>query len=324
MSAAVSKSGRVTVVGTLNVDLVWHVPALPRPGQTILASATERQFGGKGANQAVAAARQGAAVTMVGAVGDDADGRAYLAHLARERIDVGTVALVPGVATGTAHVYVDPQGENLIAVDQGANARIDGSVLPDLAARADVVLVQLEAALPVAVEAVRAAAAVGVRCVLNASPTRPDFPWGAHAIDTVIVNEHECRENFRAAPAELWALAEAARREFLGARRVSHLVITQGAGPTLHLSAGAVHRIPAYPVTPRDTVGAGDTFAGALAAQLAAGVDWKNALVHANVAAALSTLAIGAQTAMPTREAVLDAEDRGGSWVESRSLKVES
>lgn len=304
MSGSESPAARVVVVGTLNVDLVWQVPALPRPGQTIVADKVERQFGGKGANQAVAAARQGARVTLVGAVGDDAEGRAYREHLQREGLDVGAITTVPGVATGTAHVYVDSRGENLIVVDRGANARLDVTPLSGLLYESDALVVQLECALPAAVEALRLAAAAGVRSILNASPTQPDFPWGRHAIDTVIVNEHECVDCFQRSPAELAALSGQARQDFLRERRMSHLVITQGADVTLLLATTEVRREPTYPVTPRDTVGAGDTFAGALAAQLAAGFVWERALRHANIAAALSTLALGAQAAMPTLAAV--------------------
>jgi ribokinase len=304
MSGAGRPAARVVVVGTLNVDLVWQVPALPRPGQTIVADKVERQFGGKGANQAVAAARQGARVTLVGAVGDDADGRAYREHLQQEGINVGAITTVPGVATGTAHVYVDPRGENLIVVDRGANAHLELAPLADLLDASDALVLQLECALPVAVEALRLAAAIGIRSILNASPPHPDFPWGRHVIDTVIVNEHECVDCFQRSPAELAALSDQARQDFLRERRMSHLVITQGADVTLLLATTAVWRVPTYPVTPRDTVGAGDTFAGALADQLAAGFVWERALRHANIAAALSTLAIGAQAAMPTRAAV--------------------
>lgn len=301
---APARPGRVAVVGTLNVDLVWQVASLPAPGQTVLATATERQFGGKGANQAVAAARQGARVTLVGAVGEDAEGRAYRDHLVREGIDPGQVTAVPGVATGTAHVYVDARGENLIVVDQGANARISVSGLATLLPQIDVLLVQLECALPAAVEALRLAEAAGVRTVLNASPVNAAFPWGRHAIDTVIVNEHECAECFGCAPAVLQRLSSGARGELLSSRKVHHLVVTQGSAPTLHFTAEESHESPTFPVQPRDTVGAGDTFAGTLAAQLAEGREWSAALRHANIAGALSTLALGAQAAMPTRAQV--------------------
>lgn len=302
--SAVAHPGRVAVVGTLNVDLVWQVVSLPTPGQTVLATTTERQFGGKGANQAVAAARQGAHVTLVGAVGADADGHAYREHLTREGIAPTHIAVLPGVATGTAHVYVDARGENLIVVDQGANARTSVSRLATLLPQIDVLLVQLECALPAAVEALRLAESAGVRAVLNASPVNAAFPWGRHAIDTVIVNEHECAACFGLTPDALRALSINARNDLLSLRKVRHLVVTQGSAPTLHFTAETSHEVPTFPVQPRDTVGAGDTFAGTLAAQLAEGRAWPEALRHANIAAALSTLALGAQAAMPTREQV--------------------
>jgi ribokinase len=297
-------SGRVTVIGTLNIDRVWQVPALPRPGETLLAQTTSRQFGGKGANQAVAAARQGARVALVGALGEDAEGRAYREHVASEGIEVAAVARVPGVPTGTAHVYVDRRGENTIVVDPGANAHLTAAIVARAPLNADVVLIQLETALEAAVEALRGAAAARVCSVLNASPTNPAFPWGEHAIEAVVVNEHECRECFGETPEGLWSLSAAARGALLAQRKVQHLVVTRGANPTLHLSAGAPEQVATLRVEPRDTVGAGDTFAGALAAELAAGRHWPLALRYANVAAALSTLASGAQTAIPRRAEV--------------------
>ena len=149
-----------------------------------MALATERQFGGKGANQAVAAARQGASVAVVGAVGEDAEGRAYLEHLAREGIDTAAVARCAGAATGTAHVYVDAAGENLIVVNPGANARIQPGSLDGLLPRVARMLVQLEAGTAAGVAALRKAAAAGVPALLNASQVSCDFPWGQVDIDT--------------------------------------------------------------------------------------------------------------------------------------------
>jgi ribokinase len=297
----------LAVFGTLNVDLVWQVAALPRPGETVLALSTERQFGGKGANQAVAAARQGASVALIGAVGEDAEGRAYLEHLVREGIDTAALARRGGAATGTAHVYVDAAGENLIVVDPGANARIDPESLDPLLPRVARLLVQLEAGTAAGVAALRKAAAAGVPTLLNASPVSGDFPWGQVDIDTVIVNENECAACFGADPAEIRALTPELRRALLVRCRVRHLVVTQGAEPTLHFTEQDCDEIATFPVQPRDTVGAGDTFAGALAARLAEGRAWPEALAHANMAAALSTLGIGAQSAMPTRAAVVAA-----------------
>ena len=296
-SASPSNTGRVAVVGSLNVDRLWRVERLPRPGETVFAEDTRQEFGGKGANQAVAAARQGARVIMIGALGDDADGRLYRGYLQRETIATDWVEELPGVATGAAFICVGPRGENQILVDRGANGRFAASqvakALTAVLPSTDVLLVGLECPLEVAVAALRAAAAAGVRSVFNPSPVVAGFPWGEVAIDTVIVNEHECAEIF--GPPEVAALAR---------RGVRHLVVTQGAAPTLWVSAAGVQSVPTYPVEPRDTVGAGDTFAGTLATRLAEGAGWKEALWRANVAAALSTLAPGAQTAMPRRTEV--------------------
>lgn len=296
--------GRIAVFGSLNIDLVLEVPSLPGPGQTVIATGAQKQFGGKGANQAVAAVRQGSAVTMVGAVGDDVDGRRYREHLAQEGIGIEAITVVAGVATGSAHICVDPRGENQIAVDPGANARIKGAALARALSGASVLLAQLECPVSEVVAALQLAAASGVRSILNAAPAAADFPWGKLAIDTVIVNEHECRECFAHSPAAMASWSEPERRAFFAGRRVSHLIITQGAEPTLYLNPETVRSIPAHPVQPRDTVGAGDMFVGALVAELVAGRDWPSALRYANVAAALSTLEIGAQAAMPRRAAV--------------------
>jgi ribokinase len=302
----VSAAGRVLVVGTLNVDRIWHVPSLPSPGQTVIATSTEQQFGGKGANQAVAAARQGACVTLLGTVGNDAAGQAYRARLEQEQIDVAHVHLEPDVPTGTAHVYVDPRGENLIVVAPGANACLMAAAVSAAwpAVNADVLLVQLECPLEAVVCALKLAGQRGLRSVLNASPTNTAFPWGETSIDTLLVNQHECSAALGVSAPELWELSGNARAALLLRKCVTHVVVTQGAEPTLYFSGEARLSVPTHAVQPRDTVGAGDTFAGCLAAELARGRDWPSALAYANVAAALATLAVGAQAAMPSRPQV--------------------
>jgi ribokinase len=287
----------VTVVGSLNVDRLWRVARLPRPGETVFAGETRQEFGGKGANQAVAAARHGAIVAMVGAVGSDADGRLYREHLQVEQVETGWVATLPDVATGAAFICIDPRGENQIIVDRGANGQVGAAhvtaALAALLPVTRVLLVGLECPLEVAVTALRAAASAGVRSVFNPSPVVREFPWGEVAIDTVIVNEHECAEIFGApVPA------------VLASHRVRHVVVTQGAEPTLLVTADGMRATPIHPVVPRDTTGAGDTFAGTLAARLAGGAEWDDALRAANVAAALSTLGGGAQTPIPRRAEV--------------------
>ncbi|HEX2101978.1 MAG TPA: ribokinase [Candidatus Synoicihabitans sp.] len=308
MTANSSAAGYVTVVGTLNVDHVWRVPRIPRPGETVLADAVERQFGGKGANQAIAAARQGCRVRMIGAVGDDADGACYRERLASEGVVVDHLHTAEGVATGTAHVYVDPHGENLIVVDRGANARLDEDKVRFALDRTlhdtTILLLQLETPRDAVLAALRMAEAADVRSLLNASPAARDFPWGEIAIDTVIVNESECRESFGFAADDLGRLDSAGRVQLCGCLKVSHVIVTRGSRATLHLSPTGVSHVPTFPVTPRDTVGAGDTFAGVLASRLAACMPREQAIREANVAAALSTLSSGAQPGMPTNATV--------------------
>lgn len=300
-------TGPVVVVGSLNVDRSWSVPVIPLAGQTVLARDPNTQFGGKGGNQAVAAARQGAAVTLIGAVGEDADGQSYLAHLQQERVDTALIARTAR-PTGSAHIYVDGRGENMIFVDLGANevlvrsglARVLELALPGAGA----LVLQLECGVEAAALALDCAAQHGVKAILNASPYSPAFRWGRHHLHLVIVNEHECVDFFRLSPERLAGLDDAERPRFLREAGIGHLVITRGAEPTLVLSAGRVQWVAVHPVRPVDTVGAGDTFAGVLAVLVARGTELAAAVAEANVAAALSTLVRGAQAGIPTRAQV--------------------
>ncbi len=300
-------SPRIIVLGSLNIDRLWRVARLPGAGETVIALETRNDFGGKGANQAVAAGLQGARVSLVGAVGDDADGRSYRAHLADRGLDVTWLTTCAEAPTGSAHVYVDDRGENQIVVHGGANARLGtglvrealAALLPGCAA----LLVQLESPLPAARAALRLAADAGVPGVLNASPFHPDFTWDI-PIDTVIVNEHEMAAFFGRSAAALAGAEPAARVDFLSAHRIGNLIVTQGGEPTLHFAGGAMRTVATHPVTPRDTVGAGDTFAGAFTVRRAEGRPWEETIRRANIAAALATLALGAQAAMPARATV--------------------
>jgi ribokinase len=295
----------VVVVGSLNVDLIAQVPGLPAPGETVAATGLLRRFGGKGANQAVAAARQGARVALIGCVGRDADGEAYRQRLAGEGITATGVRTAANVPTGTAFINVDARGENQIIVVAGANARLGAADIraqAGLIRAARVLLTQLEVPLPAVLEAMRLANAAGVPVVFNPSPLRQDFPWGHVALDSVIVNDLEARLIFGAAVAR-FAARPSVRRSALTRTGVRRLLVTRGARPTLCFTAEAVLEVPTLRVKPVDTVGAGDAFAGTFAAQLAAGRDWSEAVAWANAAGALATLKPGAQEAMPTRAA---------------------
>lgn len=271
------RRGRVVVVGSANVDLVLHVDHVVAPGETLLAGGSGRGPGGKGANQAVACARAGADVAMIGAVGNDPDGALLREALSAATVDVTRLRAVDA-PTGLAVVSVAADGENAIVVVPGANHAVDALEPADreLLAGADVVLAQLEVPLPLVTAA--AAATSGV-VVLNAAPAAP-LPDGLLAhVDVLVVNEGEAA-----------VLGPAA----LGA--VPAVVTTLGAdGCLLQRRDAPDLRVPAVPVDVVDTTGAGDAFCGALAAALASGHDWPAVLQQATVAAARAVGSAGAQ-----------------------------
>jgi ribokinase len=270
--------GRVLVLGSLNVDLVTHVERHPRPGETVLGQGLERLAGGKGANQAVAAAAAGAEVHMVGAVGDDDPGRAYLERLRGLGIDTSGVVVLPEEPTGTALIVVDEAGENTIVVAPGANSRVGDDALAAVQAAGpgDVLLAQLEVPLDTVSRACALAARRGVRVVVNAAPYAALPPDVLALADPVVVNEHEAR-----------LLAETSGLP-------SSLLVTFGAGGVdWNGLRGKAVQVPEEDVV--DTTGAGDAFCGALAAGLAAGLDHEAALDGALTAGAAAVRHPGAQ-----------------------------
>lgn len=270
--------GRVVVLGSLNVDLVTRVERHPRPGETVLGEGLRRLAGGKGANQAVAAARTGAAVAMVGCVGDDEAGTAYRTRLTRLGVDCAAVAVAAGAPTGHALVVVDEAGENSIVVVPGANAEVGAHALAAVKRMgpADVLLAQLEVPLPLVASAVRAAAERGARVVLNCAPYAALPPDVVALADPVVVNEHE-------------ALALADSDLVAGS-----VVVTFGARG----AAWDGDQCPGVLVDPADvvdTTGAGDAFCGSLAAALARGASRGAALQAALEAGAEAVTRPGAQ-----------------------------
>src|SRR5271157_5274581 len=261
---------RVTVLGSLNMDISVTVPRLPEPGATVLGSAARFAPGGKGANQAVAAARLGADVRMAGCVGDDDFGRQLLAGLREENVDAGHVRTVNGVPTGLAMISVDPAGENLITVAPGANHEVGaGEVAAAASSPGDVLVICAEIPVP----AIRAALARtrAARCILNLAPV-PQSPDEAAAIvadgvDWLVVNETEAAAVLGRKVEGLTDAAEAAAG--LAAAGARHAVVTAGAhGAALAGPEGAPQAIGAFGVEAVDTVGAGDAFVGALAVAL--------------------------------------------------------
>lgn len=288
-------SGDVLVLGSANADLVLRVEAIPGPGQTVLATGSDRVPGGKGANQAVAAARAGVPTAFLGAVGTDADSALLRDALARAGVRLDLLRADPDAATGLAVVLVDRAGENSIVVVPGANARLRDLRPPELAAvrAASVLLAQLEVPVPVLIEAATAARGT---VVLNAAPSRPlpDELWSE--VDLLVVNEHEAADlSGHAEPA-------AAARALLA--RVPRVVVTTGATGCRYADRdGAALAVPAPAARVVDTTGAGDTFCGVLAAELARDRPVLDALRRACAAASLAVESAGAVPSIPAAAA---------------------
>jgi ribokinase len=275
----------VLVVGSANLDLVATVDRLPGPGETVPGSSFHEYPGGKGLNQAVAAARAGARCAFVGAVGRDAAGEVLLGVMHRDGIATDHVTMVDE-PSGRALIFVSSTAENSIVVVAGANDTVTAVATPT----AKVVLSQLEVPARAIERAFSAARAAGAVTVLNPAPVK-DVPDSVLALcDVIVPNEHEVR-----------LLGGVERLRSLGARAV---VVTLGAnGADLHTADGVTHIDP-FPVTPVDTTAAGDTFSGALCARLAAGDDLPTALRFAAAAGALCTTSAGAVPSIPHRDAI--------------------
>jgi ribokinase len=295
-------SGRVIVVGSVNVDLVVATEHLPGPGETVIGGRFSRHHGGKGGNQAVAAARLGASTIFVGAVGGDDFATEARAALEADGVDVSGLATIPDESTGVAFIVVDADGENSIAVASGANAALSSVQVRAAFARlvltaADVVLVGHEIRTGATHEALRLARQAGARTILNPAPAEGLAPWTLALADVLTPNEGELAtlagdEGGPAARAKRLLGAEP------GARAV--LVSLGANGAMLVVDAAAARSFPVHKVAVVDTVGAGDTLNGALAAGLAAGLDLPEAARRAVVAASLAVTREGARNGMPT------------------------
>ncbi|MDP1796656.1 MAG: ribokinase [Planctomycetaceae bacterium] len=298
---------RVVVVGSINMDLVARVPRLPRPGETVSGIALAYIPGGKGANQAVAAARLGAQVTMCGRLGDDAFATALRESLTEAGVDLSSVRTTPGMSSGVAWIGVDDEGTNSITVMAGANGSVtidDVQHWDDLIRQADVVIVQGEIPLP-AIEAVLAQAKrAGVKTVFDVAPvpTEP-LPAACWQADILSPNQTEC-EQLTGLPVDSWSTAEAATLALhqMGANIV---VLKMGAlGALVHEPGQTAVRVPAFEIEALDTTAAGDAFTAALAVAWAGGATLPDAIRFACAAGACASLHLGAQPAMPTRDAV--------------------
>jgi ribokinase len=309
---AVSRRPAVTVVGSINQDMVARVPRLPGPGETVLGHDLVMVPGGKGLNQAVAAARAGAMTSFIGMVGDDSAGQHLLAVLDEEGVDTRGVATV-GALTGRALISVADDGENHIVVVPGANAAVSVAHVDRHHApveRARVVLAQLEIPLVAVEAALRRARAAGVTTILNATPPLPLDAELLRLVDVLVVNEHEAAALAGGSVSTSADASDAGRA--LRATGCGVVVVTLGSeGAVLVSEGGVVHR-PAIRVEVIDTTAAGDAFAGTFAARLAAGADAGDALRWAVAAGALAVTTLGAAPSIPARSDVERLLDRPG------------
>jgi ribokinase len=298
----VPKQPRIAVAGSANIDLTTFTDRFPRAGETIFGSKFQLGFGGKGANQAVAAALCGADVSMIARVGDDLFGPATIDNFRSRGIDTLGVKITPGVSSGVAPIFVDSAGENRIIVVSGANGLLTPEDIDDAASLLwdiDCLVLQLEVPLPTVYQALRFAHANGIRCVLNPAPGQPLDLAQATLADYLIPNETEA-EILTGMPVKSIedAHACAARLQEQGFTRV---ILTLGANGAVFAGADGARHIPAHRVQPVDTSGAGDAFIGSFATFLASGIPEEEAIARANVYAALSTLGVGTQRSFPTR-----------------------
>lgn len=290
----------VAVFGSCNMDLVAYVGTAPKRGETVLGREFHTVPGGKGANQAIAAAKAGAAVRMIGAVGEDEFGIQIRDTLQKSTVDVAGVRAVPG-RSGTAHIVVDDEGGNSIVVVPGANGTVDGLADGDeeLIAGSRSLLLQLEIPLPGVAAAAAAGRRNGVRVVLTPAPAVPLPGEILSNVDLLVPNEHEAAilagddDPHRA----LAALLEL----------VPEVVITLGGRGSLYGNRdGARVEAPSFPVEAVDTTAAGDTFVGVLSAALGEGAEMPEALRLASAGAAVSVQRNGASSSMPTRQEITD------------------
>jgi len=290
----------IVVVGSANTDMVIKMDRIPGPGETVIGHEFVTAPGGKGANQAVAAARLGADVAFVARLGTDTFGDRALAGYEDEGIDTSFIARDPEAASGVALIFVDNAGENSIAVASGANARLtpqDVERAREAIAGAHVLLVQLEVPLEAVSRAIELAHDAGVRVILNPAPAREIPPSLLSKVSILTPNEHEIKvivgESDRSR--SLARILEAG---------VHTALVTLGARGVLWVTDGRQTQIPAFPVRAVDTTAAGDAFNGGLAYALGSGMEMGEAIRYASAVAAIAVTRMGAQPSLPTQDEV--------------------
>jgi ribokinase len=298
-------SRKIVVIGSANVDFVMQVEKLPRRGESVPSSRFTQLFGGKGANQAVAAARAGGEVAFAGCVGDDVFGRMMRENLAGAGIDVEHLCEQPGISSGAALIMVDEAGGNMLSIAPGANGRVTADIvrpLSSLIANAGMVMLQNEIPIESVYAAVDIAAELGAQVMLNLAPAGPSYGARLLKLAYLVVNETEA-ETVCGFPVEGAARAAEAAAWMRG-RGVGTAIITLGAQGAYIDGPEFRGTVPAFPVSPVDTTAAGDTFCGALAAALVQRMPLPEASRFASAAAALCVTRLGAQASIPSRSEI--------------------
>lgn len=298
---------KIVIVGSSNTDMIVRLSHLPKPGETVIHGSFAMAAGGKGANQAVSAARAGGDVTLLTKVGNDLFGSQTLAGFRKEGLNTEFVSIDSSSPSGVALIFVDERGENSIGVASGANGEFHPSDLSQalhLISSADILLVQLEIPLPTVEAAIRCAAQAGVRVILNPAPARKLDPDTLRLVSVITPNQAEA-EVLSGVPLADDKSFETAAKALLS-KGVETVVITLGARGAFLAEAGTFEIIPAFAVKPIDTTAAGDVFNGALAVSIGEGIDVPEAVRFANAAAALSVQKLGAQPSAPERTEIFD------------------
>jgi ribokinase len=309
-----AKQSFIAVVGSANVDLTTFNDVFPRPGETIFGKKFDLGFGGKGANQAVAARLCGANVGMVAKVGSDLFGPATIKNFESQGIDATYVRIAEGASSGVAPIFVDPSGQNRIIVVKGANDTLspeDVDAAAPLLRKADTIVMQFEIPLRTVYHTVKFAKTHGIRCIVNPAPAQPVDYKEAGAADYFIPNESEA-EAITGMPVD--SIDDARKcAEFMVRQGMRRVVITLGERGSLAAGQDRMELIPAFKVHTVDTTGAGDAFIGSFAVFLSEGLPEEEALPRASLYAALSTTKVGTQKSFCNRaEFEKEWRNRGG------------